>query len=522
VPNVYYQNHLACPEFDAIGLSFPGVPGFPHFGHNQWVAWCVTHTNADYQDLYLERFDPDAPSRYEVCGQWREAETLRETIEVRDDVPVSVEITITHHGPIILGDPRRGYGLALRYTATAEPNGTAAAFLPMLRARSADEVEAATRSWVEPVNNLVFADVSGTIGYRMRGRLPVRASANAWLPVPGWDGAHEWQGWVPFEEMPAVQNPDLGFVVSANSRVTGPGYPHYIGLDYSPDFRTRRLVERLRGIERGTVADMAAIHGDDVSIPGREFAELLRGVTPGDSDVAEALARLVSWDGRMAEESVAATIYAVFRERLLREVMLPILGPLADEGFAGAPRGGIAHMARLRARLTEWIRQGDTSLLPPDVEWSGMIRTALGEAVAELRETLGPDVSDWRWGRLHRTQPRHVLSSHFPEWEDLLNPPAVAVGGDGDTVKAAGFVSSAGYSVTLTSVARYVFDLHDWDQSGWVVPLGVSGQPGNPHFADQLTAWRDVRVLPMRYDWARIRAEAESHQILERDAGPSS
>jgi penicillin amidase len=515
VPNVYYQNHLACPEFDAIGLSFPGVPGFPHFGHNRAVAWCVTHTAADYQDLYVERFDPSRPARYAVAGGWREAEVSREVIRVRGGDPEELEVTTTHHGPIVLGEPPSGYGLAFRYTATAEPNRTFEAIRPMLRATSAADLEAAMRAWVDPVNNLVFADVHGAIGYRTRGQVPIRSMANAWLPVPGWDGAHEWQGAIPFEELPVVRDPATGFVATANSRVAGADYPYYIGLDYAADFRTRRLVERLAGLQGATVADMAAIHADRVSLAARELVPILARVPVGEGLVRRALDRLLAWDGVMDRDSVAATIYAAVRERLLRDLMTPWLGPLAEEAFAGAPRGAVAHMVRFRARLTELIRRDDRTLLPAGADWPAALARALAGAVGDLAATLGPDPAAWTWGRVHVTRPRHPLSTVFPEAAPALDPPSVAVGGDGDTVQNAGFIAAAGFGVTVTSVARYVFDLADWERSAWVTPLGVSGHPGSPHYADQVTPWSAGHLLPMRYDWGRIRAEAAAHQRLE-------
>ncbi len=514
VPNVYYQEHLACPDFDAIGLSFPGVPGLPHFGHNRHVAWCVTHTAADYQDLYLERFAREDPNRYDFRGQWLRAEGRREVIGVRGGPEVEIDLTVTHHGPVVLGDPRTGYAFALRYTATAEPNRTFEALLPMLRASSADELEAAMQPWVDPVNNLVFADVHGAIGYRTRGTIPVRAATNAWLPVPGWDGTHEWQGVVPFAEMPAVRNPETGFVATANSRVAGADYPHYIGIDFAPDFRTRRLIERLRPLERATAADMAAVHADRVSIPARELLEIVKDVMPEHPDTSWAREVLLAWNGEMAPDSAAATIYAAFRERLMRDLLTPILGPLAREAFAATPGAAVTHMARLRADLFRMVARDDRSLLPVGADWRQAIRTALDAAVAELRQRLGPDQAAWRWGHVHVTRPRHTLSTAFPELAVLLDPPSFAVGGDGDTVQASGFVPAAGFGVTLTSVARYVFDLADWNRSAWVIPLGSSGHPGSPHYADQAGAWSEVQLVPMRYDWTAIRATAETHQTL--------
>jgi penicillin amidase len=520
VPNCYCQQHLGCPTFDAIGLSFPGVPGLSHFGHNQRVAWCVTHAMADYQDLYLERFEPgpDGTLRYRFRDEWRPAAAARETIRVRGGDPVGIEVIGTHHGPVILGEPRRGQGTVLRYSATAAPNRTFDAFVPMLRAGSAAELEAAMRPWVDPVNNLVLADVDGRIAYRTRGQVPVRAPANAWLPVPGWDGAHEWQGMIPFEEMPAFHDPAGGFIATANGRITGPEYPHYLGLDVAQDFRTRRLVERLRPLCEATAADMASIHADCVSLAAQELVAALgarlAGVRLADPRAARALERLLAWDGRMDVDAVEPALYTALRERLWRDLMTPLLGPLTVEAFAGTPRGGVAHMARLKGRLAGWIEAGDRALLPPGADWPGVLGAALGAAVVDLEAALGPGLDGWRWGRLHRTRPEHPLAAALPGAATLV-PPAVPMSGDGDTVFQAGFVPGAGYALTLGSVARYVFDLGDWERSGWVVPHGTSGHAASPHHADQVEAWATCRLLPMRYDWARIEAEAETHQTLD-------
>jgi penicillin amidase len=515
VPNVYYQNHLLCPEFDAVGLSFPGVPGLPHFGHNRFVAWCVTHAMADAQDLFIEHFRPEDPGQYSFCGAWRRAETRRETIKVREAETVEVDITITHHGPVALGDPRTGSAVAFRYSATAEPNRTFEALLPMLRATSADDLEGAMRPWVDPVNNFVFADVHGAIGYRTRGQVPIRAAANAWLPVPGWDGAHEWHGVIPFEEMPAQRDPQNGWIATANSRIAGPECDYYLGLDFAPDFRTRRVIARLEPLERATPADMAAIHADRTSIPARELLALLGGIDPTGDGARRALLRLRAWDGTMERDAVAPTIYAAFRERLMRDLLSPILGPLAPEAFAALPGAPVSHVARLRALLGDWIRHDDRTMLPAGTGWPAALAHALEGAVNDLRAVLGPDMDEWQWRRVHATRPRHPLSTVFPEAGVILDPASVAVGGDGDTVQATSFVPGAGYGVTAGSVARYVFDLGDWNASAWIVPLGASGHPGSPHHADQAQDWGDVRLRPMRYDWSRIRAEAESHQRLE-------
>ena len=207
-PNVYWQCHLSCPDFDVIGAAFAGVPGFPHFGHNGHVAWAITHGSADTQDLYLEQFDESRAGWYRTEDGWQQADRRTETIMVRGAEPVTAEVWTTRHGQVVHGDPRAGMAIALKYTATCRAGRGFEPLLPMLTARDAGTLIDAQREWVDPVNNLVAADTGGRIAYQARGELPVRSSAaHRRLPVPGWDGGCEWTGSVPFDRMPRMVNP---------------------------------------------------------------------------------------------------------------------------------------------------------------------------------------------------------------------------------------------------------------------------------------------------------------------------
>ena len=514
-PNVYYQNHISCPDFDVIGLSFPGVPGFPHFGHNSYVAWCVTHTGADYQDLFVERFKEGDPTKYRFEGRWLDAKAHTETIQVRGADPVEINVTVTHHGPVIAGDPSQGSAIAFSYSTTAEPNNAAGALLAMLTAGSTGELEEAVRPWVDPCNNFLFADVHGNIGYRTRGRLPVRSRANAWLPVPGWTGEHEWTGAVPFEEMPHLTNPEQGYIVTANNKVIDDSYPHYIALDFAPGFRAARITDRLLRIDNATVDDMASVHRENTSIPGQAFARLLMDVSAQDELSSQARDVLIGWDGVVGQDSVAPTIYNAFRDNLVKLVLQPYLGSLAGDAFDTLGRGGPAHIGRLKSRFHTMIQEDDRTLLPPDADWRSLMSAALAQAVKQLEEKLGPDVEGWRWSKLHRTRPRHPLSALFPESARVLDPPSFPMDGDADTPLAASYAMAEPFTVMGMSVARYVFDLSDWDNSRWIVPLGSSGHPGSPHYADQAAIWANVELIPMLYDWTRLEQQAESRQELK-------
>ena len=516
VPSVYYQCHLACPEWDVIGFNFAGIPAFPHFAHNARVAWCITHASADYQDLYIERFrTTDGGYDYAVGDQWVAADVSRETISVLGGEPREIEVVITRHGPVIVGDPASGHAITFRYSALDRPNLGLTCLLPMLTATNLDEFEEANRAWVDPANNLTMADVDGNIGYLHRGRVPVRHAANGWLPVPGWTDAHEWTGDIAFEELPRVRNPKNGWIATANQRVAADDYPHYLSLDYAPPHRGMRLATRLATLQGATVEDMASVHADRVSLPSRTLLNATQHITADGALEQAMLDTLAGWDGGMDKTSAGAAIYAVLRDALIRTLASrPVLAALRDNPFKGEPAAFGAE-TRLYATAISMMDEDDDTLLGEGETWADVVSEAFAAASGTVAERLGDDASSWQWGTLHTTRPLHPLSAAFPAEAATLNPPSVHMGGDSDTVQAAGTFPGLSFHVNGTSVARYIFDLGDWDLSRWIVPLGSSGHPGSAHWADQALDWSEVRSHPMTYSWERVANEAATIQRLE-------
>jgi penicillin amidase len=514
VPNVYYQTHIACPEFDAIGLTFPGVPGLPNFGHNAYVAWCMTHGMGDDQDLYLERFSRDDPTLYEHNGGWLRAELRRETIGVRGGSAVELDISLTRHGPLIAGNPSKGYGVALQQTATEGPNTGIATARNMLGAKSADELEESMSAWVAPLQNIVYADVDGNIGYLLRGKIPIRPETNAWLPVPGWTGEYDWHGFVPFEEMPRCRNPSTSYIATANNKIAGDDFPYYISLHFAPGFRARRLSERLNTMRDATIDDMKAVLRDIVSIPATVYQRVLAATQAEDEYASAAKEALLSWDGSMERDEAPPAIYRAFRRNIDRMLLRHLLGPLAEEALASTSGGAAAHVRRLSAHFVHMAAENDTSLLPPGSDWESLAAQALAEGLADLRRELGDDVSSWRWRAVHVMRPRHPLSPANPDLASRLDPPSVPMPGDADTVLVSSCLGPDPSTVTYVSAARYVFDTSDWDNSAWVVPFGSSGHPSSSHYRDQASFWAGLELVPMLFSWDRIAVEAESQQTL--------
>jgi penicillin amidase len=315
---MYAQGHLACPAFDAIGLTVPGVPGFPHFAHNGRVAWCVTHTFADIHDLYLERFAADG-RRALFRGAWEEARRRTERVSVRGEAaPREVEVLETRHGPVICGDPARGTALTLKSVQFAETDLSFDCLPRMLRAGTVEALFEATRGWGLIDHNLLAADTAGRTGWLLRARVPRRGRENGWLPVPGWTGAHEWRGWIPHDEMPRLLDPAPGFLVTANNRVTADYYPDYLCTDCHPPYRARRVAARLAERALRSVDGAAAIHADTLSWPAQEMQARLAALDALSPAAAALRAELLAWDARMDAHSIAATRYIALRLALVR------------------------------------------------------------------------------------------------------------------------------------------------------------------------------------------------------------
>lgn len=518
VPNVYYQNQISCDEFNVIGLSFPGCPGFPHFGHNEKIAWCVTHAMSDYQDLYIEKFNPNNSKQYKYKDKWLDAQIMPETIKVRGSEDRVIKIVTTIHGPVIEGQPKDGTAITLKYTALEPNNLNAKSIRSMLSVDNVEHMDQAMEHWVDPCNNFVFADIGGSIRYLNRGKIPIRPEENIWLPVPGWTGEQEWNGFIDHQDLPRIVNPHEGFIVTANQKIVDADYPHLLSLDYAPGYRAQLIYDQIKDLTNATFEDMRAVHAERHSIPAITYCNLLNTVESPNEIFSEIKQRLIDWDGLMDTNLIEPTIYSAMRICLNKKLAEQNLGSLAKDALNAAGRGIPGHMRQLEALFVTHAQSDDRTLLPKNLDWPSIVRDSLSEALSWLSDWLGDDISVWTWGKVHVTRPIHTLSAAFPDLSNTLNPPSVAIGGDGDTPHAGFFGPSDPFNIMSTSVARYFFDLSNWEDSKWIVPLGASGHPGSKHYADQMKLWSQTELIPMFYDWDIVRSNSITWQDLKPDS----
>ncbi|MFI7205228.1 penicillin acylase family protein [Micromonospora aurantiaca (nom. illeg.)] len=474
LPGVYQQVRLACPEFDVVGLAFPGVPGVPHFGHTGHVAWAVTNAMADYQDLYRERLrrDGDRVLVRDADG-WTPAARHVEEIEVRGGAPETVEVIETPRGPVIDHDRVTGEAIALRTPSRVEARLGFEALLPLLRARRTGDVADALRHWVEPVNSVLAADTGGGVRRLVAGLVPVRDERCRREPVPAWEPAYRWRG----DYLPLVDEPVDGVAVCANDRRDDVA-AH--GADFAPPHRARRI--------RALLADGAepsTVHTDD-RLPAGPLYRLLDRLDPDrlDEPARALLLRLRGWDRAMAAGSAGAGAYAAWRAALARRLRVhPRLRALDEPcGFDELFAPWTDPAARIGLALDHLATALGADLAEPAAE-------ALAEVAA------GPAPGEW--GSRHLLHPVHLGVA--PAITDAVTAMRrrVALGGDTDCVLATSSVPGISDACWRGPVARYVWDLTDRAASRWIVPFGASGRPDDPHFADQLTHWAAGTLIPV-------------------------
>ena len=524
-PGIWHIIHLVGGEYEMTGVSVPGLPGMP-VGHNARLAWGATLSFTDNQDLFIEKFDPADPRRYEFRGEWLECEVIQETIAVKGRAAPHVEaVRVTRHGPVV-GALVKGAGETLALSSYAlRPSTAITGFLRLNRARNWGEFVEAMRLITALPLNVMYADVEGNIGYWVTGTLPVRAQGQGTIPVPGWTGEHEWVGEIPFEAMPHALNPERGYIVSANHRIVDDyvTYPHFLGLNWMNGYRAQRLVAEIERQGRLSPEDCRALHVDFHSLPGLELVKRLRdwNFEAQDPDAALALRLLLAWDGWLGVDSVGGAVYQVVLSRLVHNLVAPVLGPELLDTFLG---GKGPHPILLPS--TEFLGHSTVTVFAmlddPNSAWvkeaggrEQVVAKSLAEAARWLRAKLGPDPDRWQWGRLHQITLPHALGIQ-PPLDKVFNLGPHPIGGDTDTVCQTAFLPDAPYHANAFAPSyREVVDLGDLARSEHIAPPGNSGLLGDPHYADLLPLWLKGEYIPALWTREAVEQASEGRLVLQ-------
>jgi penicillin G amidase len=509
-PSIWYMTHLSAPGLRVAGVTAPGLPGIT-IGHNASIAWGFTNVGPDVQDLYIEKFDKANPRRYMTPAGWREAEVRREEIKVRksfastETETVMLDVTVTRNGPVIF--EKQGVRYALRWTALDPKLNDAEGFQGLNRARNWKEFRDAISRYTGPMQNMVYADTEGHIGYWAAGHVPIRKSGDGSLPYDGATDAGEWMGYIPLDELPHVFDPPAGFIVTANQRIVGRDYPFHLTHEWPAPYRARRIHDLIKAKQKLTASDFRAIQGDTYSIPGHLFAREVvetsaraaAGATAntGDDKWRETLRLLGEWDGHVAASSRPAALAATMRSAFSRRIF---------EAALGADLAKEYDWSNDDTLIDRIITERPRAWLPKQFkDYAELLRACHTEARQTLTERLGADEAQWTWGRFTEARFPHPLASAPLIGQRFLIPPFPQNGSGGNIITV-----NVGRHVSM----RLIADPKDWDKTQQGIALGQSGDPSNAHWKDQLDDWRAVTPRAFPFTNAAVASAARETLIL--------
>lgn len=520
MPGIWYEVALHAGDFNAIGYSFPGVPGII-IGHNDHIAWGVTNTGADDTDLYLEKLDPtNHPGQYFYNGTWSPLQTRQETIYVRDEEkPTIITVSSTIHGPLLnnaVDDLKHYTPVALKWTAL-QPEYTFAGFFRLNFATNWAEFVAALQA-ISISQNFIYADIDGNIGYRMSGLLPLRTPDNGWLPVDGSIPVHDWRGYVPQDQMPFLYNPPTHIITTANNSIVPANYPVFVSNYYDLGYRARRITDLLTAVPQLSIADFQRIQASAYSIPASQVVSyFIKAGAAAGGDAASAAKLLQGWDFNMTRDSVAASIYEVTVRTLLQETFEPILGKKLYNSYVEnfIPSGLVRVFVQLVTQPSAPFFGITLESQAPTLRDQAIAR-AMRDSMNQLRATFGSDTTQWQWGKLHQAHFNHPLASVWP-LNYIFGVPPVARPGDTTTINVGGDDSFAsdppGYNQQTVASMRQIIDLSNFDHSLWVITTGESGQPFSAHYSDLIAVW-DQNHYQQMYFSAQSEANATKDTLM--------
>ena len=476
-PSTWHMVSLEAPNLNVTGFALPGLPAVI-IGHNDRIAWGVTNLQFDVQDLYLEQINVQN-GLYLFNGQPAQARPEREAIQVRGSRPVEFNNWVTRHGPI--WNASANQVLTLRWAA-AEPGRFQMSIIQLNQARNWEEFRTALRRFSGPGQNFVYIDVDGNIGYQATGILPVRRGFDGRQPLNGVAGQQEWDGFVPFEDLPTAFNPPSGRIVTANQNPFPENWKYDVSGDFDPGYRSRQIDALLGARASGwKPEDMVVVQKDVYSEfllrVAKAVVQAADRKKPRDEMARDAVEQLRGWNGQ-AEKGLAAPMIATLVYQQIRTDLAARAGA-KDVEYAYSTAASVVDRL-LRERPKIWF---------PD--WDAELMSALGKSIEEGRRQQGRNVSKWDQGLYLALELKHPVISKVPWIGSWFNIGPELMSGAGTTVKQT--------SRRLGPSMRMVADAGNWNSSLASITIGESGQILSKHFKDQWSTYWAGRAFPMPF-----------------------
>jgi penicillin amidase len=477
-------------------------------GHNRHIAWGVTNLMTDVQDFFVERVN----GRHEALfmGQWEPMRLRREVMKVKDAPAEAILVRSTRHGPLVSDVlPGAAEALALRWTALDPVDRTLEAFLGANLATSWAEFTATLSRVLVPMQNFLYADVDGNIGYYAPGAVPQRMRGDGTRPVPGWSGDHEWTGYVPDDQLPRAVNPARGYIVTANNQAMPDAHPRLISTNWEPGYRASRIVEMIEQDGKHSVEDVAKMQADVRSAQARVLVPWLLQAVPGDATATVAMTRVREWDGVVAADSAAAALFEEWKAAAARRLFADELGAELWQEYEQLPHWIAKALHRVAvANESTWC---DDVTTVASESCPVTLAAALGDALTSGQRRYGTsETTRWHWGRVNGVRFPHLPFDLVTALRPFFSR-TIETGGDAVTVNPVMRVRGE----TVISSYRQIVDLSNLDASRFIHTPGQSGQLLSGRYDDYLEKWQRVEYVPMTFSRAAVDASAAHRFVVQ-------
>lgn len=512
-PALWYFAHLSAPGLNVIGATLPGIPCVV-LGHDDRIAWGFTNTGPDVQDLFIERINPDNARQYQTPQGWADFKVRTESIKVKGQADVTLEVRETRHGPVVTGAlpiiaraplDAKQYAVAFAWTALRADDLSLQAGIRLNTAANWNDFLHAAKDFAAPQQNMVYADVDGNIGYLAPGRVPIRKPENdlkGLAPAPGWDARYDWDGFIPFDALPREYNPPANRIYTANQKIVPDDYAYFLTSEWTLPYRATRIGSLLGANAKHSLNSFAAMQKDTVSLAAQELLPILGKTIPSSENAKTALAMLAKWQGDMAAARPEPLIFNAWVRELSRQIFADELGDALMQDY-WEQRNVQAVMVNVLKDIngqSRWCRDVNAPAGRKPQTCADVLASSLDAALTDLRKRYGVDMSAWRWGEAHQARSEHRPFSKVAPLAVLFDI-RVATPGDAFTLDV-GRYNLRDENEPFTShhapSMRALYDLSDLENSEFIHSTGQSGNVLSALYRNFSRRWADVDYLPMR------------------------
>ncbi len=505
MPGFWFEVHYSTPDFRLTGATIPGMPSII-MGQNDQIAWTITNMMGDVLDFYEEQISEENPEHIVTDSLSSPVQTepftyRDELIKVRDGDDISYRIRHTRNGPVISdlfpeNELIEDLVLSMRWTGN-EISLEGYAIYMMNHAQTLDEFEAAVEQFKAPAMNFTYADSADNIAIFSGGNIPIR-DHHPLLFKEGWNPEHQWQGMIPFDELPRVINPPEGFVAHANNKLHTENYPYHIGSFWAPPSRIMQINQHLAASDSLTIADMQALQNNNFSEHAREITdEILPVLRSGSQDFSSILTYLENWDFTYDMNSTAASIFDLFFLKLAQNTLIDDIGEQAFTYLSEFDYVPIQIMRRFIFEDSAFFNNAETETTESR---NDMIRLSMQQTVDELTELHGEELINWRWENVNTITLKPPLLGEAAQSPDapgafkmivnnLFNKGPYPRSGHAMSVNKSGYQWDNPFEVVLGPTIRRIVDFSSTDRSYSVLATGQSGNPISAHYGDQTDNW---------------------------------